>query len=463
MKIKILLSITLALIILSACAASPKWIKNPRALPENKDMIVGIGTGKSYQEALANAHTDLAQQLSVKVESITELKSANLESGGKEFYSESIEKTYKATVDQFIKGVVVSRQEEKKGKHWVMVTLNKTRMLSALRSELDELNNATEQLYKDAIAMANAGKVLSAIQNLSRAQYYLSEFYAKKSFYDSFADLPYSVVGEINLSTMDSTIQNIISAISFKVISGDLQTAAKGAQLPEPVIFGAFYRNPASVEIALSGFPVKLSYGDGKLIEKGNTDKDGTYKISVTAIPQSGDKGKVLIRSDAFMLPAYFGKKAEDARAEVLFSTTVGDVLICQVIIKDDKGNRLERVEKNIGRILEKNGLLVSESADLIMHGLVYVSESRMVEGMAAPQQLVKVNLELQFALASSKEVLFAISGSGQGMSDKGEKDASYRAYESININSRELIQKMNTAKEQLAAALQRAEKKSQK
>ncbi len=447
----------LVLITITACTAAPKWVSNPRSVLDYEEYIIGIGSGESYQAALSNAQTDLAQQISVKVESVLELKSLNLEADGREYYTESIEKSNRITVDQMLKGLTVARQEQEKKTYWVMVTLNKTRMLNSIRGELDALYAAAETLFNDGLSMAEQGKVLSAIKNFTDAQAILPEFYAKKAFYDNFASNPYPVSGKLTISSLEFGIRSMLSSIVFEVVSGNNQSSTKGAQLPESVLFRALYRSRSGDRIPLAGYPVKVSYGDNTLIEKGQTDNSGQYRVNVIAIPQSGTRGKIVIKADAFMLPSYMTKTAEQAIGEVFYNTTESEAIVTQLIIRDEKGKRLERVERNVAKNLSSNNVRVSDRAPLIMEGVASISESKMLEGMGAAKHVVKARLDLQFAVARTKEVLGTITGNGQGMSEKNEADATTRAYDNISLNNRELAQMINGVSDRLTGALLRA------
>ncbi len=453
MKTKLIIIVSIILLSITACSAAPKWVSNPRSVLDYEEYIIGIGSGSSYQAALTNAQTDLAQQISVKVESVLELKSVNLEIGGKEFYAESIEKSSKLTVDQMLKGITVARQEQEKQTYWVMVTLNKTRMLNSIRGELDALYRSAETLFEDGNRMAMDGRILSAIKNYMDAQAILPEFYTKKAFYDNFASNPYPVTGNLTISSLESGIRNMMSSIVFEVISGDKQSASNGSQLPEQVVFRAVYRSRSGDRIPLSGFPVKVSYGDNTLLDKGQTDNQGQYRVNVIAIPQSGTRGKVMIRSDAFMLPSYMSKSAEQSVAEVFYTTTESEAIVVVLEIKDEKGNRLDRVERNVAKTLSANNVRVSEKAPLIMNGVVSTTESKEVEGIGSPKILAKVRLDLQFGIANTKEILGTVSGSGQGISERGSTDAISRAQDNISINNRELAQMLSNASGRISSA----------
>jgi len=451
MNTKLFWLLPVLMLIITACSAAPKWVNNPRSVLDYDDYFIGIGSGASYQAALVNAQTDLAQQITVKVESVVELKSLNLETGGREFYAESIEKNSRITVDQVLKGLTVARQEQEKQTYWVMVTLNKTLMLQSLRGELDKLYSSAETLFNDGMKLAQEGKILTGIKNIMDAQAILPEFYTKKTFYDSFAPNPYPLSGMLSIASLESGIRTILTSVVFEVLSGDRQSAISGKELPEPVTFAAIYRSRSGERVPLSGYPVKVVYGDNTLLSKGATDNQGRYTVNVIATPQSGSRGKIIIKSDAIMLPSYMSKNAEQSIAEAYYSVGESQGFSTQLVIKDEKGMRLERVERNLTKQLNSNNVSIAANSTALMQGTVAIVENKMVEGIGSPKRLVKVRLDLSLGGSKTKEFYGSISGSGQGMSDKDEKEAIFKAYDSIVLNNRELAQLIATVSPKLA------------
>jgi ribose 5-phosphate isomerase len=90
---KRILIIGLLLLSIASLCAIPKWYSSARSTFSSGEWIVGLGTGATKDEALSNAKTDLVQQISVKVQSTTEVQANSIETEGKEFYSESIKKS----------------------------------------------------------------------------------------------------------------------------------------------------------------------------------------------------------------------------------------------------------------------------------------------------------------------------------------------------------------------------------
>jgi len=464
MKFSSALIYVLCLLIFAACGSTLPQTGFIRSSGSSKplvqattrgDLIIGVGTGSNYQAAYANAQADLASKITVQVDAITELHSLDIEAGGKAYYTETIEQSTKLTVDQTLRNVKVESHEQIDGQHKVTLSINRALFINALRGELDAMISEADGLFTEGQLMAADGRVLSAIQNFMDAQKILPDFYAKKQFYDNFALLPYTFEGNLSIGSLDSAIRNLLSSIAFEVVSGNRQTGEAGAVLPETVVFRAVYRSRSGDLLPIGGYPVRLTYGDNTLIEKGITDRNGEYRINVIAMAQTGNRGKVVIRSDAFGLPAYLSKTAEVASGEAIFTVSETKAVSTQLLIRDEKGNRLDKVERNFTRILTANNVLIVADSPLFMTGVVTVTESRPQEGMGMPQHFARVRLDLQFGIARNSELIGSVSGTGQGLSGTSAADAIQRAYDNVSINARELQQMLSNAQPKISEVLQ--------
>lgn len=402
------------------------------------DLICGTGRGESFEQAFGEAQVQIAQQISVRVEAVSELKSLDIEAEGKAWYSQSIEKSTRLSVDQKLTGVTVVSQSEKDGIFEVKACLDKAKLVSSLKTELDALKSSALALVIGARSMAAAGKPLIAVKNYTDAQALLPELVAKKAIYDVFAPMSYPVPEELSISALESSLRDLISRISFRVASGGDQSAPSGSDLPQPVIFTALYKASDGPAVPIPGFPVRLSYGDDSPIEKGLTNADGNYVLRVKAHRLSG-QNKVVIRSDATMLPAHLYRISAQALAEAFYQVEASQQVEVAVRVVDAQGQRLENVERAVAKALSGTNFVISESADLELNGFVVVDAVKMVEGLAAPSQVATVKLELQLKRRSSGRGLGTFSANGTGMSTKSEAEAIRDAIGKISINGRKL------------------------
>lgn len=453
---KILIS-TLLLTICLALTAIPKWYNNPRDFFDSNEFIVGIGSGSNYEQALTNAKNDLLQQISVKVESTTEVQAKSIESEGKEFYSESIQKATKMTVNQTLQGMDIVQQEVEKNTTYIMVSLNKTKMLNSLKGELNQKYASIKSLVNDAAQMSGEGKIIPAINNLIDAQKIIPDYYSRKALYDSFSDRPFFMEEEITVNKLESLIRTTLSAIRFDVVSGNQQIGKKGSQLPEPIVFKAVYRSKSGEVVPIISFPVKVQYSDGAPIEKGLTNSEGLFTVNVMATPLSGDRGKVVIRMDSFMLPSYFNAYVNSINGEAFYKTTETNSVVVRVSVSDAKNVRQQKVERRLTKVLNDNNVQVNDVSPLFMVGKLAVKETKQIESMGTPKTLAKVEMDIQFGIIKTKEILGTITATGQGMSEKSEADAIEKAYDNLNINARELKQMLAQCEDKIQDALMRA------
>ncbi|HOE91002.1 MAG TPA: LPP20 family lipoprotein [Candidatus Cloacimonadota bacterium] len=432
----------LVLLIAVACVATPKWYKTARNNNNDNDLLIGLGSANSREQALDNARIDLLQQISVKVQSITELQQESIESEGKEYYAESINKATKLTVDQTVMGLKVEKEVVEKKTWYVQVSLSKSAMISSLREELKQINSSVSTLIEDADKLSKRGDIFLAIKNYTDAQEIIPELISKKSLYDSFSSMPFFVSENKTVNSVNSKIRRLLTEIRFEIISGNNQTAKKGSQLAEAIVFRAVVRDAQSGEtVGINGMPVKVLYSDGLLIERGLTNEDGLFSVNAMASPSQGDKGKIIIQMDSYRLPAFFNATLNSIVGNAFFTTIETSPLTVQVVVKNNKGKRLDKAERSLVKNLNNNNVQVDQSSPLLMSGIVNIKESKVVEGVGTKQYLVVVEMDVQLSVIATKEILGSISAIGRGMSAKNEDEALQKAYDSIAINSRELKQ----------------------
>jgi len=410
------------------------------ALSATPDYIYGQGTGDSFEKALADAQMQIAQQISVRVQGFSELRTLDIETDGKAFYSHSIEKSTRLSVDRNITGIEVLSSSEKDGVYEVHAGLDKARLVTSLRGELDLLSSSAQQLVADAKAMAEQGKPLISVKNYLDAQALVPGIYAQKSIYDSFASQTYIIPAEITIPALESSMRDLISRIGFKVVSGDNQSAPDGMDLPAPVVFMAMYRSPANEEVPIPAYPVKVSYGDASPITKGETDSAGLYAVKVKSHRLDG-QNQVLIRSDALMLPDYLARLA--ASAVATYQVEAAQKTEVAVIVTNERGLRMEDVERMVAKALSGSGFVISEQADLELNGVLSTESVKQVEGLSGTSYVANVRLDLQLNRRSTGLGLGSFSASGTGMSTKGEAEAIRDANGKISINSKKLTARL--------------------
>ncbi len=399
--------------------------------------IYGEGQGKSYDEAFADAQAKIAQQISVRVESVTELNALDIEEDAKHSYRESIERNIKLTVDESLNGIEVISKKVKKKVHEVKLGLDKTKYLASLRSELDEKKNAARNLVDNAEEFVSQGKPLFAIDSYTDAQSYLPELYAKKAFYDSLSDHPYFIWHELNVGTIDAALRDLIGRVSFELVSGGDQIAEQGVRLQEPVVFFVYYASPDGGRIPLSGYPVHISYGDGSSLESGQSDDGGYYRAVARAMELEGMK-KIVIRSKARDLPTHLARLSQSRFAEAFYEIMEVGKTELSLNIKGQWGARDERLENIVARALSGSAFNVSPYAGYVLEGRIAEDDVKALDGFAGSSYIANVRLELFLVRKSDGKKLGSFSAKGTGNA-KSESDAILQAVNKIRIDSRKL------------------------
>ncbi|RAP38813.1 hypothetical protein DID80_01780, partial [Candidatus Marinamargulisbacteria bacterium SCGC AAA071-K20] len=133
-----LATLLVALVLLSSSLFSdPKWYGNSKAIPVSiKKNIVGYGRGLSYEDAVRNAQSDVASQLSITVHSqVTLVDNERFTSRfqNREKYSKSTIVTH---VRQNLHGYETLKREKNGDYYFVLGSLNKKRYTKALKATL---------------------------------------------------------------------------------------------------------------------------------------------------------------------------------------------------------------------------------------------------------------------------------------------------------------------------------------
>jgi len=402
------------------------------------DYIYGSGHGDSFDSAFAEAQTEIAQQISVRVEAVSQMKTLDIEAEGKAYYSQSIEKSIRLTVDQLITGIEVLSRTEKDGVVEVKAGLDKDKYLSSLKGELDRMTGSAQLLIDTARAMAQTGKPLLAVKNYLDAQTLLPDLISRKTIHDHFASRQYPISADLSIAVLEFGMRAVIGNLIFRVHSGNTQAAPVGSDLPEPIVFAALYKTPEGSEVPMAAFPVKISYADDSLIEKGLTDADGLYRVWAKAL-NTDSTLKVQIKPDITMLPAYLNRLANQSVAAAFYKIEASQAVEIRVKVIDESGQRVENVERMVAKALGGNGFVISEKSDLELHCLLTREGVDMVEGLDEPKYVATVLLDMQLRRGSDPLGLGSFSAKGSGLSIKNEDDAYRDAISKISINGRKL------------------------
>lgn len=406
------------------------------------DYIYGEGKGASYDEAFAEAQVQISQQISVRVESVSEITNLDIEEDGKHYYRDEIEKNTKLTVDRVLTNLEVISKKEKKGKHKVKLGLDKAKFVNSLRGELDTIRNSATTLVDEADMMVASGKPLFAVNNYREAQELLPELFAKKAFYDNFAREPYFIPPDLSISAIDSALRDMFTKIRFSIVSGTDQSAINGETLPELIVFRAEYAVPRREPVPIASFPVRLNYGDGKLITRGVTDNEGYFKAEVKAIPLSG-ANKVQIFFNPQGIPGYLAKLTGNIMSEVYYEIEAAEKIGIALDIYDENGHRDESLSAKVAKALSGSNFVVQPFADLSLYGNLEIKDVLSLDSLSGQKHIATLELDLFLKRASTQSTLGTFPISQKSSSSKSEKDAIATAKKQLKVDARKLPTKL--------------------
>lgn len=446
----------IALLSLSFCAfALPTWYNNSDAVGYTvEEYFIGVGSGTTQEQANSVAKEEIATQISVQVQSSLESTVSSIESSSQSYYSENLKKATKLMSDVTLKGVQIVKQEKEKNNFYALAVISKDKLAQGLYGEIDPLWQSINRVMDLAKKNASEGNLLSSIQNYLTAADALSLFYSKKALYDNISDNPYPVNEALSIPVIDAKIRSIVSNIKITVKSGDGQKAKAGTSLAEPICFRLSYSDEDGNNVPLNGFPVNITYGNGKVIGTGISNKEGIYSVYITAVASDDNKGKVIATAGMNKLPLAYRNVITTVQTVAEFETVPASPLTFRVEVKDKDGKRLNQVESRIIKLLAQMNHTCSENAPLALIGSFSVKDKKEVEGFNGTQTLVNAELVLNLKADFANESYGSVSSLAKGMSNKGESDAEKAAYNNVTIDQTQFASMISGAESKLQKSI---------
>ena len=453
-KKKLFISLVMLIVFISI-QANPSWYQNPQRFYNPEHFFVGIGEGISLDDAFSEARQDLSNQVSLTINTETDISFLSNEAESQGYYLESLNQNIRKISEQQTENSEIMRQEQLSEQFYVMVSLNKTRMFTNLEIEMNEILNKI-QINLDSIRLLTEhGQLVSVMDTYSVIHNDLIDFYSLKMLYDHFAQSPFTVQHLITGNDIENRVRGLIASIRFEVLQGNHQTAKQGTILPEAIIFNASSRIPNGDRVNIDNLPVSIQYGDGRLIDAGFTNEKGTYTVYAIAVPEQADRGRIIIQINPVRFPIFYTRNMMHVYGSAHFRLTEAIPLNIKLSIINENGEVIENTQRQLSRILTNNNIIPNDDSSLFMNGVVSIKETRVVDGFGTSRHLVDAEIDIIFGVVDSGAVFGNIQGSGRGLSELNENDAIDRAYSNISINTRDLNQLINSAENHLAFVIE--------
>lgn len=442
---RILLIITLLAASCMLPAQAPQWFTAGQVPGYSRnDNFIGLGEGGSFDEAQANAQAAIGSQLRVTVEATLDVFTRESQINDDVSFAEDIERQTRTSVQETMQGIQVVEQEKVGNKYYVFAVLNKSRFFSGLQTELSDIQDQVRKLLQDARRNTGEGMIHAALESFSEAYDQTLLFYTKKGFLDGLGGSAYFFEPAISPSEVIGEIRRVLSAIGIEILSGNNQSAPLGDFLPEPVRFIAQYEDKDGTKIPIRNIPVIVRAADNSLIERVNTNAQGTAEVQVRAVPSDGNRGQARAELDLRALSSAFRSFIRRAEIVVRYSVEEGAPIATRLRITNERGDRLDRLEQTVTRNLTALGFAVSDDAPFALVGVVTKVDEQQVDGMRGPQYVVNVELNLDLSVVSTGERFSGASFRGSGVSPRSADAALEASYTRIAINRREITNLMS-------------------
>jgi len=198
----------------------PAWFLTP---PSNNEIyLYGIGEGKNQEQAVKNALNNLAERLSVTVQSSYEVNT-QIQQGIRNSFSQSSERNLKSEVAKIrISNYSIDKAEKMKYNHYiVLIRSDKEQFYNSLVKELDvkiKKVNDESKIYKSANILKKYDFYKNASQNLNDS---ITTILVLSALNSEFNDKKY--LNEI--SAINKDFEELRKKINF-VVSGDKESSA---------------------------------------------------------------------------------------------------------------------------------------------------------------------------------------------------------------------------------------------
>ena len=417
--------------------SSPVWFQSPRNFYDADVYLAGIGEGDSYDSAMAVARSELIQQISVNVKVDNLVSFLYEETENRITYTETINQNIQLTSEKEIQGIEILRQEQVRGRYYVMLGINKQRMLRNMELEITELWRSIQSSLQNAERHVSNGQIVFAVTTYHNIQESLIELYTIKAIYDAFSTRALNINQLILLSDVDNLMRDLLSAIKFEVVSGDYQTVRRGVLLPHPILFRASLNllEEDNGVIPLRNLPVVLTYGDGQHIENGYTNENGEFSTRPVAIPNVSNLGRIVIKINSEQFPLSLYRFLQNIVTEASFSTTEPEPIKVHLTIVDERGRNVQSAYNRVSNLFRENNILIDSNASIIAHGVASVT-NRLRDSDGG--WFCEVDVNIEFSQRQNRQVIGNLYGTGvmRGQSQEVTID---RAFGAIQLNTEDI------------------------
>jgi hypothetical protein len=403
--------------------AAPVWYDNPQAAgyPQNAYFVAG-GVGTTQEEARMDAFSNIAGQMETTVKDQISVLMTSIQVDDAEFFSEVMSRASEVTVEGNLKGAEIVKRDQEGNNHYILIVLEKDKVITAMEAELKPLWETITTLYGNAQQSVKDGNLIAAIEDYVSAEQMITVFYSKKSLYDNLSGKPYPLDKTITFQILDSEIRSLVANLKIEV-------------LMNPIVFEVTTK-VGKERAPLANIPIVI-YQDKEVVQRGYTDGNGQYKAYMIA-SSALDRDKFVGKINLMQIPKAYAKSAKGFEAKADYRVVAEAPLSFTLTVVDTKGNPEPKVFDKVSKSLTKLGYMLSDNSPFKLEGVVDVIDTKEIEGAGAMQTMVTTEVSLNLMTKFNNKVVGNVSVEAKGLSKKNEADAIEKSYNKISVGKRE-------------------------
>ncbi len=363
----------------------PQWyLSGEVAGFDRETYLIGMGTGITKEDALAEAQGIIGSQIKVSVETTVETFSKEINSVDQSDYFETFLTQSTITSSETLTGSQIIRQEQISGTWYVAAALHKQRFLSQMQLTLQDLQAQIDQQLQHARSAATEGEIPAAMELYRKAFDTLVSSYTIRSYIEALGNLriPFrapDIAAEVNA---------LLGSIEISLIAGNDQSAPQGAMLMQPLVFQV-----TAHSLPVSRIPVTVRFADGSAIGRYTSGSDGTISVPIRAV--ASGRVQAIIDLSALMQPftGNLGRVEAIAQYSVTERQERGAVTLT---ILNTRGQQMQDLEHTLTGKLHQLGISVSDTADWQIKGTCTITAQKQIASYQGTQYMATVDLFLE-------------------------------------------------------------------
>lgn len=413
-------------------AKEPKWFRNSAKSGYSLNQyFVGYGVGNSYEEATNLAKSDIAGQLETSISSQVSIKENESINGATSSFTREASSEINSLVKQTIQGVQIGRRAKRRGKYYILATLNKKSFALSLKDEISQAISETNKQLNAAKKFESQRDIQQAIQHYDDAIQSLTKIEKKISIYNMIGKRKYSPTPSSSSQKVHTQITELLNRVSVTIQEGDKQTVKLGQEL-QPIVFQARVDDQP-----LQGIPITVRYSDRSKVNDGYTDESGSFSSTAVAIPFKNNENFITAEIILDSIPAHWNKALISSSAKSYYIIEENDIRKINIMFTEPDLNG--DIKKSLQDQIENMGITLSDSAPVRLEASLQEEDSKEIEGIFGNKYIVTSKWVLTLK-TSNNVTLGNMESLGKGV-HKNKTKAIEKSKKSIKIKKPDFLE----------------------